>query len=162
MHNTNLRDHLHSCRTIGNPIVNHHYLTIHSRHHPNFTNIRCSISSSTDLLIQGLPSVHPSIKGILIPLLSLVSRSRDPQLRYLMLESLKNRIEACFRHCDPMRHPQPHQIRSSPHNQPQRKFTKSHLRRLRLVITSTTTRSGGINYDISKGWTLIAWICRAG
>ena len=150
MHNTNLRDHLHSCRTIGNPIVNHYNLTIHSRHRLNFTNTRCSISSSTDLLIQGLPSVLPSIQRVPIHMPSLVSSSRDPQLQYLMQESLKNRTEACFRRCDPMRHPQLHQIRSSPHNQPQRKFTKSHHRRRRPVITSTTTRSGGINCDISK------------
>lgn len=162
MHNSNLMGHLHSCRTIDSPLFNKHNLTIHSKHHPNFTNTRCSTSSSTDLLIQGLPSVRPSILRTPIHMLSLVSRSRGLQLQYLMQESLKNRTEACFRLWDPMHHPQLHQTRSSPHNQPQRKFTESHLRRRRQVITLTTTRSGGISCDINKGWTHTAWICRAG
>ena len=162
MDNNNLRDHLLSCRTIGNPIISNPILTIHSSHHHNFTNTRCSTSSNRDILIQGLPSVRPSIQHSRIHTLSLVFHSRDHQLQYLMQESLKNRTEACFHLCDRMRRPQPHRTRYIPCNQHKMSFIKSRLRRRRPVITSTTTRSGGINWGISKGWTLTAWICRVG
>ena len=162
MDNSNLRDHLLSCRTIDNPKVNYPNLTIHSRHHLNFINTQCSTSSSTDLLIQGLPSVRPCIQRSPIRTPSLVYRSRDHQHQYLMQESLKNRTEACFHLYDRMHRPQPHQTRCSPCNHHKTSFIKSLLRRRQPVITSTTTRSGGISCDISKGWTLTAWIWRVG
>ena len=151
MDNNNICHHLLSCRTIGNPTINNHNLTIHSRLHPNFTNTRCYTSSSTDLMIQGLPSVRQSIQLNRIHMRSLVSRSRDQQLQYLMQESLKNRTEACFHLYDRMHHAQLQQARCSPLNQHRMNFTKSFLRKRQPVITSTTIRFGEISCDISKG-----------